>query len=71
MLPEIMKPYKLGQRIFPSLIKKCPFLKHLPIFRQYTKGGKYDPDGYAVKMRHIINGMGEQDVWYDEDTAIK
>lgn len=66
MMPEIIKPYRIGQRVIPKLIKQIPFLKYLPIFRQYAKGGKYDPDAVAVKMRHIITEISEQAVWYDE-----
>lgn len=44
MMPEWMKPYRIGQLIFPRLIKKCKYLKYLPIVRQYAPGGEFDPD---------------------------
>lgn len=43
MLPEFLKPYRIGQLILPKLIAKAQWLRFLPVFRQYAPGGKYDP----------------------------
>lgn len=47
MLPEFLKPYRIGQLILPKLIAKAQWLRFLPVFRQYAPGGKYDPKGGA------------------------
>lgn len=45
---ECLKPYRIGQLIFPKLIKKWRYLKYLPVFRQYAPGGIYDPQKKEV-----------------------
>ena len=39
----IPRPSDMGKRLLPPVIKKFPFLKYLPIWRQYAPGGKYAP----------------------------
>jgi hypothetical protein len=55
----MIKPYKIGQIILPRLIKQNPWLRYLPVFRQYAPGGKYAPStddhttdvGLAMRLR--------------------